>query len=127
MSGSKADLQIPEAEFRNNLRQFTGTENWYKVGINPRITFTDGVKYVADTCGSYWLIDAIASYQYQLDFQKEAFQVWELKVEDSKGVLTCDDGNGNIFFTKEISFTTFPYSEIELWYVNNVILLKSEY
>ena len=40
---------------------------------------------------------------------------------------TCDDGNGNIVFSKRIPFTDFPLSEITLYYVNNTILLPSEY
>jgi hypothetical protein len=30
------------------LRQFTGSENWYRHGINHSVLFTDGAKYVAD-------------------------------------------------------------------------------
>ena len=41
------------------LRQFTGSENWYRHGINRNILFTDGAKYVADTAGAYWLLDEI--------------------------------------------------------------------
>jgi hypothetical protein len=31
-----------------DLRQFTGTENYYRHALNPKILFTDGAKYVAD-------------------------------------------------------------------------------
>jgi hypothetical protein len=34
-----------------NLSQFTGTENWYRHGINRNVVFTDGAKYVADEGG----------------------------------------------------------------------------
>ncbi|MGD1079605.1 MAG: DUF6876 family protein [Candidatus Sulfotelmatobacter sp.] len=40
---------------------------------------------------------------------------------------TCDDGNGNIVFTKEIEHTDFPLDEITLYFTNNVIHLPSEY
>jgi hypothetical protein len=30
------------------LRQFTGSENWYRHGINRAVLYTDGAKYVAD-------------------------------------------------------------------------------
>ncbi len=36
-----------------NLRQFTGSENWYRHGINRNVTFTDGAKFVADEGGAY--------------------------------------------------------------------------
>jgi hypothetical protein len=41
--------------------------------------------------------------------------------------LTCDDGNGNIVFTKDIEHTDFPLDEITLYFTNNVIHLPSEY
>jgi hypothetical protein len=44
-----------------HLRQFTGSENWYRHGINRNVLFTDGAKYVADEGGAYWLLDAIAN------------------------------------------------------------------
>jgi hypothetical protein len=40
---------------------------------------------------------------------------------------TCDDGNGNIVFTKEIEHTDFPLDEIKLYFADNVIHLPSEY
>jgi hypothetical protein len=39
------------------LRNFTGSEHWYRFGLDPRILFTDGAKYVADQGGAYWLLD----------------------------------------------------------------------
>jgi hypothetical protein len=41
--------------------------------------------------------------------------------------LTCDDGNGNIVFTKNIEHTDFPLDEITLYFANSVIHLPSEY
>jgi hypothetical protein len=46
-----------------DLGQFTGTEHWYRHGINRNVLFTDGAKYVADTAGAHWLLDAIAIIQ----------------------------------------------------------------
>ena len=45
------------------MSQFTGTGHWYRFGIVPNITCTDGAKYVADTAGAYWLLDEIAIAQ----------------------------------------------------------------
>lgn len=42
-------------------------------------------------------------------------------------VATCDDGNGNIVFTKPIEYTDFPLDKISLWFANNVIYLPSEH
>ena len=46
---------------------------------------------------------------------------------NTRHALLCDDGNGNIVFTKEIEHTDFPLDEITLYFANNVIHLPSEY
>ena len=114
---------------KSDLSQFTGSENWYRHGINRKITFTDGAKYVADAGGAYWLLDEIAIIQpYEKAVAAEEFQVWTLNVRaDQTATLSCEDGNGNVVFTKEIEFTDFPLDEITLWFANNVIFLPSEY
>ena len=46
-----------------DLRNFTGSEHWYRHGLVRTILFTDGAKYVADQGGAYWLLDEIALAQ----------------------------------------------------------------
>ena len=112
-----------------HLRQFTGSENWYRHGINRKVLFTDGAKYVADEAGAYWLLDAIAIAQLSENaVTGEEFQLWTLKVnEDRTASLVCDDGNDNIVYTQHIAFTDFPIDEIRFYFTNNTILLPSEY
>jgi len=112
-----------------NLRQFTGSENWYRHGINRNVLFTDGAKFVADEGGAYWLLDTIAICQrHDKRAANEEFQVWKLKVnEDRTASLVCDDGNDNLIYTQHIEYTDFPLDEITLYFVNNVIHLPSEY
>ena len=113
----------------SDLSQFTGTETWFRHGINRDVLFTEGAKYVADHGGAYWLLDAIANAQlYEKTVAREAFQVWNLTVNaDRSASLTCDDGNGNIVYTQNIAFTDFPLDAIKLYFTDNVILLPSEY
>lgn len=111
----------------SDLAHFTGTEIWFKHNMVPRITYTQGVQYVAEHGGAYWLIDAIVFSQMIAKVAAEPFQVWKLKVkEDSSATLTCEDGNGNVVHTNDITWTDFPFS-IDLWMTNDVILLPSEY
>jgi hypothetical protein len=93
------------------------------------VLFTDGAKHVADAGGAYWLLDEIALAQrYKKRVAAEEFQHWTLKVKDDHTArLTCDDGNGNIVFSKRIPFTDFPLPEISLYFCNSTILLPSEY
>ena len=111
------------------LAQFTGTEQWHRHSLIRTVLFTDGAKYVADTAGAYWLIDEIAFGQLEQAVAAEAFQVWDLNVdlEKSRAVLTCEDGNDLVVFTKRIPYTDFPAERIRFFFTHNVILLPSEY
>ena len=44
----------------SDLSQFIGTENYYRHWTGHGV-YTDGVKYLAEKAGAYWLIDAILS------------------------------------------------------------------
>jgi hypothetical protein len=72
--------------------------------------------------GAYWLLDEIAITQpYNKAVAAEDFQPWQLaKHPDRTATLTCDDGNGNVVFTKEIEHTDFPLDEITLYFANNL-------
>lgn len=108
------------------LSQFTGTEHWYKT-LDAKTTYTDGVKYLADTRKCYWFIDIIVSYQHLL--RKNEFQVWTLTVQDNgTATVTCkEDSDLEPIVTQEITYTDFPESEVTVWLANGVILLPSEY
>ena len=112
-----------------DLMQFTGSEYWYSHGIVRSVLFTDGAKYVAETGGAYWLLDEIALAQrFEKKLAGEEFQLWRLSVEkDQTATLVCEDGNSNRLLSKPIPFTDFPLDEISFYYINNTILLPSEY
>jgi len=112
-----------------DLKQFSGSETWYRHSINPRVLYTEGAQFLAERGGAYWLLDEIAIIQpYDKAVAAEEFQVWKLKVGANRSAtLTCDDGNGNIVFTKQIPWTDFPLDEVTLWFANNTIYLPSEH
>ena len=105
------------------LNQFRGTEHYYQHWTKI-LVFTDGIHYLAEKAGAYWLIDAIASYR-----RKEPFQVWMLKVkEDKSAVLTMQEDTGQPVKVRQvIPFTDFPLDEIKLWLIDGVLILPSEY
>jgi hypothetical protein len=113
----------------SDLRQFTGSERWYRHGLNRKVLFTEGAKHVADAGGAYWLLDEIALIQpYDKAVAAEGFQVWKLKVHsDQTATLSCEDGNGKTVFAKEIEYTDFPLDEITLWFANDTIYLPGEH
>jgi hypothetical protein len=56
----KAETMSEAKLTKAELRQFTGSEQWYRHGLVRSVLFTDGAKYVADQGGAYWLLDEIA-------------------------------------------------------------------
>ena len=120
--------KLTETDFRRNLENFTGTQEWYRHPLNRSVLYTEGAQYVAETCGAYWLLDEIALNQMLKEVKKEEFQVWKLVVDVAKssGVLTCEDGDYHLVFEKKLDFTTFPFSGIEFFFENNTIYLPSE-
>ena len=123
MSNAKYSLN------KHDLRQFTGSEFWYQHPFAKSITYTDGVKHVAEQGGAYWLVHDIVIAQKTVPaVAAESFQFWKLKVNpDHSAILTCEDGNGNVVYRNDLNFTDFPLDEVTLYFTNNVLLLPSEY
>ena len=111
------------------LAQFTGSQNFYRHGLVREVLYTEGVEYVVDAAGAYWLLDEIALAQrYIIPVKREDFQVWDLVVNvDQTARLTCGDGNGREVYSKHIELMDFPEPGIRFYYVDWVIHLPSEY
>lgn len=114
----------------SKLEEFIGSSVFYQHQSN--LTYTEGVKYVADNGKAYWLIDAIASYQKDSriteDPMLQGIQFWKLQVnEDQSAVLTCERDADDIAISQFIEFTNFPLKEIRFYLTNNVLMLPSEY
>lgn len=127
MSMSKPTAQ----EIKNNLAQFCGTDDYHKYMGN--IIITDGVKYMADTCGAFWFLDIMWSVlMTKPAIKAQPMLVMKLKkTGEDTAVVTIEEGNKKVLYTQDINFTDFPLEEITVW-ANvdgqyRVILLPSEY
>ena len=111
------------------LAQFTGSETFCRFGLRGDVLITEGVKYVADAAGAYWLLDAIViTNVYEQRVRKEEFQLWILTVgKGASGQLICDDGNRNVVYNQDLDYTDFPEPGIRLYFCSGTILLPSEY
>ncbi len=110
------------------LRQFTGTEQYYYNPLFKDFKYTDGVKFLAERAGAYWLLDYIFSNQPHRSLKGETFQVWKVRVnQDDSATLTVEDGNDNVLTTFRIEYTDFPLEEFNLWLIDKVLILPSEY
>ena len=96
-----------------DLDMFTGTENYWKncFGLCFGLIYTDGIKYLAENGGAYWLIDAISSYQndrkIKNNYRLQDFQLWELKKVGKGCVLTCREDSGMAARQFSASVATF--------------------
>lgn len=119
---------------RDYQRHTTGSDEWFRHAFG--LLFTSGVKFVADTCGAFWLIDLIASYQHRL--HGEGFQVWTLAPRDDQTwVAECWSDTPKLEGSRRlarqvIDFSDFPRElatpePFMLWMVNDTILLPQEY
>lgn len=106
-------------KLEENLRQFTGTENYYSNPLYP-FKYTDGIKYLAENGGAYWLLDAIASWQKEPIIKSNSdlsqIQFWKLKVNpDNSACLICERDLDEAVITQKIPFTDFPLRDITLY------------
>ncbi|MEZ5041542.1 MAG: hypothetical protein R2828_16740 [Saprospiraceae bacterium] len=126
--GEDQMTKVNVEKLKAELRQFSGTEQYYFNPLFPSFHYTDGVKYLAEQAGAYWLLYYIFSNQTKANLLEQAFQVWKLKVdEDASFKVTVEDGNDQVIDPFKIGFTDFPLDQFELWLIDKVLILPSEY
>lgn len=121
--------ESPEAqEIRRTLEGFTGTEQWHSLAPISKLTFTDGVKYLADAGKASWLVtDVAAVVGYEPKVAKEEFVVAEIKVfSDNSATVTYTDGNNHKLYEQKYGYTDFPLNNAKIWITNGVMELPSE-
>jgi hypothetical protein len=121
-------MNLSKTHLLNQLEQFIGTEFYYPLW--PNVMLTDGTRFLADTAGCFWLMDAITSHIQRLP-NREVFTSCRLTVNNGSAVLIIDDGNSNILASQKISYTDFPLDSIHLYACFDgkqwIIMLPSEY
>jgi hypothetical protein len=123
---------MTKQEIENGLRNFYGTENYYRGFLG--MLMTDGVHWLCEKAGCYWLMNAIMSYQNEPrvknDEMLQGIQFWTLKVnEDKTAVLTLERDSDDVVLTQDFEYTDFPLDSVKLYYspADKVCLLPSEY
>jgi hypothetical protein len=130
--------EVDHEKLVEELAQFCGSECLYRHWTN-RLKYTEGVKYLAERAGAYWLIDLVASWQIKPKVGREPFQVWVLTVNrnakreassekpEPMAVATCtDDLPGKLLCRQEIEYTDFPLDQIKLYCEQGVLMLPQE-
>ena len=125
-------LQEKAAAVHEYMAQTTGTDDCYRHWLGGLI-YTDGVLFVAETCGAHWLIDLIASHQRKPKLRRNPFQVWQLtKEKDGTFAARCWDdtpGKSNRLLTQKFGSSDFPDDLLPftLWVESGTLLLPAEH
>jgi hypothetical protein len=118
---TKDAKQLQEA-----LDGFTGTEAYHRLTMSRTLVATDGVAFLANAAGCFWLMDIIASYQPRCakDPSLRDFQLWRLVRHDpplQKGgqkvmaTVYCDRDKDDTAFSQDIPYTDFPLPSLKLY------------
>jgi hypothetical protein len=131
---SKPSAQAMAEAVREYQRQTTGTDSHHRHPFG--LIFTDGMAFLAETCGAFWLLDLVASHQP--DIRKRhgrdaSFQVWRLR-QDGEGWSAeawsdKPESEGSTLFARQvIEFSDFPaeLAPFEFYVEQGVALLKEE-
>ena len=126
-------MNIKSKEIIEGLQHFHGSEMCYQIPL-LKTRFTEGLKYLAETAGCYWLItDASVIAKSLLDrsrFITIDFKRLSEEKQDYSGYeaeLVYSDGNDNILETHRYNVTDFPLEELRLYFVDNTLMLPNEY
>ena len=118
---------------RESLQQFCGTTQFFQLPL-IRTRFTDGIHYLAKKADCFWLItdaSVIAkslmdrSYFITVDFKR--LSEAERNQCGCGAIITYGDGNGNILEMHRYHVTDFPLDTLRLFFVDNTLMLPSEY
>jgi len=120
--------KTPSKEFQAALKGFIGSEQYYRHRLpnGMQLLLTDGCNYIREKGEAYWLFDLILSWQLKL--RKHRFQVWKLERQnDESWFIECCDGNKLFIVGQEVNDIDFPLNNLELWVIDGVALLPTEY
>jgi hypothetical protein len=125
----KTTDKLTGQEFELGLKQFFGTTQYWEHFIPGafRLRLTDGCNFVRQEAGAFWLFDMIASYQYDERIKLYPFQIWQLTRKEDHWSLECRRDDGQHMLTSRISYSDFPIDHIEIWVLDGIALLPSEY
>lgn len=126
-------MEFKSREIKERIQHFNGSLVLYQIPIIGT-KFTEGIKYLAEAGECFWLVtdtSVIAkslmdkSRFISIDFKK--FTEEEKTIMGYEAKIDYSDGNGLIFETQKYHLTDFPLDEIRLFFVDDTLMLPSEY
>ena len=126
--GSVYSMNRSQKANPGELYNSVGSQKWHRHSINRKVLYTDRVKLIVEEANAIWLLDKIILAQKWLAYlEADALQVWTLSISDADAMLLCVTANGILQFEKCLERADFPTTRIVLYFVDNVIMIPSEY
>ncbi|MEO2072590.1 MAG: DUF6876 family protein [Zunongwangia sp.] len=126
-------MKAQNNEIKERLQYFTGTEMFYQIPL-LRTRFTDGLKYLSEVAECFWLITDASVIAKSLMNRSEFITIDFKKMSEEKQDYTgyeaeiiYSDGNDNVLETHRYNATDFPLDELRMFFVNDTLMLPSEY
>ena len=120
-------------EIKEGLQHFHGTEMFYQIPL-LKTRFTDGLKYLSEVAECFWLITDTSVVAKNLmnrsEFITIDFKRLHKEKPDFEGYeaeIIYSDGNDTILEKQRYRVTDFPLDELRLFFVNDTLMLPSEY
>ena len=90
---------LEEDALRAQLARFRRSEESF-LHPSQALVYTAGVKFLAERCGLFWLIDVIAAWQWRAlrDADLAIFQLWELRLSGTRRVVACMRDSESVAF-----------------------------
>lgn len=121
------------SKLNENLKHFYGSERVFQLPL-IKTYFTDGIYYLAQAGSCIWLVTDASiiakslmnrSRFISIDYRRCSPQ--EQENLGYEAIINYSDGNGNILETQKYHSTDFPLEKLRLFFVNNTLMLPSEY
>ena len=120
-------------EIKERLQYFTGTEMFYQIPL-LRTRFTDGLKYLSEVTECFWLITDTSVIAKSLMNRSEFITIDFKRLSEEKqdfmgyeAEIIYSDGNDNILKKHGYRAADFPLDDLRLYFVNDTLMLPSEY
>ena len=122
IQNDKDDLTLKD------LNQFTGTEQYHRIGLFSQTNLTDGVIYVMQNGYSWFITDMLSVVYCEPKIKEQEFLCFKLKIDLEKKTAraTITDGDDNILYKQDYEYTNAQI-ELNLFLTNGVLLLDNEY
>ena len=126
-------------DLETSLAHFHGTEGYYYDPAFPDLKYTDGVKFVFDSCIGEGEGGTIPKDFAKVIMKNSILRVLKgqldggsflsvlIRQETGKVKITLSDGDGKDIVTLSLAHEVFLVPEIKMFCTNNVLMLTSEY